>query len=398
MIRRTFLIVLLMMGVGSLALLTLGDTLIRRIFYKIESLFKQPVEILPESEREEIELPSKGYFISVETALNSRCTSDYDENPKKFHWGMFDRTKKLSDTKIIEIIDLAKIPQFTDHRINIQVEYNRLSFLVDNQISGIQRDWMMVESGMQQQAVGLICAALGIGMVFNGLGDDGSVISSTDLATVDIKLDAMKPTYNGSYWTSSSPNGLVSSRRGNLPDPVRDGNKPLISSLKGLMLKNDQGKEANDKSVSQLLWAARGRTSHYYKSRPWGMTIPVSRGDQEITSVYLLSRDIVFRYVNWHRMRPSHSIENLGEIVQNFEKIISKFFDFSNSTYIILDKNENSGRAFWEIGYQLLNLLLQAQALNLVYEAILLNKKQKEVFQSVGIKDPVAAFVLNLKS
>lgn len=387
-----------MLGIGSMWLLTLGDSLIRRIFYKIESIFKQPVDIPPESEREEFELPIEGIQISVEKALNSRCTSDYNENPKKFHWGMFDKTKKLSDAQIKKIIDLSKIPRLTEHRIAIQAEQNILSFIVDNQISGIQRDWIMIESGMQQQAVDLVCAALGVGMVFKGIGDDGKVISTTDLATVNIKLDAIKPTYNGSYWSSSAPSGIKPFSKGNLPDPRRDGNKSLISSLEGLKLQSKSGEELSEESLSQILWAARGRTPHYYKSRPWGMTIPVSRGDQEITSVYFLTRKTILQYVNWHRMRPTNSLKKLSNISQDSQKILSTHFDLSKSNYIILGKNENSGRAFWEIGYQLLNLLLQAQALNLVYEAILLDKKQKEVMQSVGLKDPVAGFVLNRKS
>ena len=83
-------------GLGSMAIFSTESWFIRRLYYKIEGLFKSPVKVPPDSEREKVELPSEGHAISVEMALNSRCTSDYDENPKRFHWGMFDTTKKLS--------------------------------------------------------------------------------------------------------------------------------------------------------------------------------------------------------------------------------------------------------------------------------------------------------------
>jgi hypothetical protein len=89
---------------------------------------------------------------------------------------MFDTTKKLSDAQIEKIIHLARIPRFTDKRVEIQSDRNMLTFVIENHASGLLRDWMMVESGMQQQAIGLVCAALGAGMVFRSLGADGTSI------------------------------------------------------------------------------------------------------------------------------------------------------------------------------------------------------------------------------
>ena len=37
---------------------------------------------------------------------------------------------------------------------------------------------------------------------------------------------------------------------------------------------------ADKTKISQLLWAARGRTPHYVKSHPWGLTIPTWGGVQ----------------------------------------------------------------------------------------------------------------------
>ena len=399
MIRRTFLTFIAMLGIlglGSMAIFSTESWFIRRLYYKIEGLFKSPVKLSPDSEREKVELPSEGHAISVEMALNSRCTSDYDENPKRFHWGMFDTTKKLSDAQIEKIIHLARIPRFTDQRVEIKSERNMLTLVIENHASGLPRDWMMVESGMQQQAIGLVCAALGAGMVFKGLGDDGTPISDKDYATINVRLDPMKPTYDGSFWTTSPPAGVKPWLRGNLPDPVRDGDKPLISALERLKIENRNGGKSTDESVSQLLWAARGRTPHFYKSRPWGMTIPVSRGDQHISSVYLISDHKLYRYLNWNKDRPTHSLEVLGEIDIDFYNELIKVFP-SHKCFIVLGKNEPFARALWEVGYQLLNLLLQAKALDVVYQAILFDEAQRKTFGSVGLKHPVAAVALRRK-
>jgi len=46
------------------------------------------------------------------------------------------------------------------------------------------------------------------------------------------------------------------------------------------------------------------------------------------------------------------------------------------------------------VGYQLLNILLQAHALDMSYEAVLLDEGQKTVLRTTGIKDPVAIVAL----
>ena len=376
-----------------MAVLALKPWFIRKIIYRIEDLFKAPRELPPDSERAVVQLPPQGETISVEMALNSRCNSDYDENPKKFHWGMFDRTNKLSDEQIKTITGLARIPRFTDGRIEVQSERNMLTFVIDHHASGLLRDWMMVESGMQQQAIGLVCAALGVGMVFRGLGYAGTTISNKDYATVKVKLDPMKPTYDGSFWSSLPPAGKRAWRRGNLPDLVRDGDKPLISALGGLKIENRRGRTSTDESVSQLLWAARGRTPHFYKSRPWGMTIPTAEGKQDISSVYLISDHKLCGYVNWHKNSPTHSLEVLGEIDIDLHSELIKLFP-SNNCFIVLGKNKNFAAALWEVGYQLLNLLLQAHSLDLRYRAARLDETQKTLVRSIGVNNPIALFAI----
>ena len=372
-----------------MAIFTIETSFMKRIFSKIKRLFKSPVKLPPDSERGQIELSREGYSIPVEMALNSRCTSDYNGNREKFHWGMFDPTKKLSNAQIEKIIQLAKIPRFTDRRVEIQFDGNMLTFVTDSHASGLLREWLMVEGGMQQQAVGLVCSALGVGMVFRGLGKHGAAVSDTDYATTRIKLDAMKPTYDGSFWSSLPPAGRKSWLKGNLPDPARHGNKPLISALTRLKIENENSRKTTDESISQLLWAARGRTPHFYKSRPWGMTIPTSRGEQNISSVYLMSDYKLSKYSNWHADRPTHSLKLLGQIgVDSYKNLMKQFPSYN--CFIVLGRNEHTVRALCEVGYQLLNLLLQAYALGIFYKAVLLDEGHKEVIQNMGVKAPVA--------
>jgi hypothetical protein len=376
-----------------MAIFPIDSWFIRKVYYKIEDLFNPPVRLLPDSEREKTILPNDGYAVSVETALNSRCNSDYDGNPKKFHWGMFDQSKKMLDEQILKIINLARVARFTEEKVEIRNQKNILSFVIDGQKQGLIRERMMVESGMQQQAVGLVCAALGIGLVFIDSGRDGRRISDTDHENIKIKLDAMKPSYNESYWTSSPPDGNKSWRSDNLPEPLRNGEKPLLSVLRELKTENSNGKIATKQAISQLLWAARGRTPHLYKSRPWGVTIPTWAGEQNITSVYLILEGKLSRYINWRWNGWAHSIELLKEVGEELGTQLLNWLPPYNCL-IVLAKNEHFGRAYWEIGYQTLNLMLQAKSLNLSYKAILLDEKQKDFFHKIGIKDSVASLFI----
>ena len=283
--RRDFLKRTGKVGIYFMVFPLFGCSKMKIIFRKIKNRFKPPVKLPSDSERILAVLPSGGETISLEIALNSRCSSDYDEDPATFHWGMFNKTTKLSDDHIKRVVDLANICRLTNQCREIQTMGNVLTFIIDNTIPGIQKDWLMVESGMQQQAVALICAALGVGMAFRNLGIDGAEISQNDYASIKIKLDAMKPSYEGSYWSRLEPAKESSWIKGNLQDPVRDGKLSLLDAISGLRIQNLSGKKTTVHSISQLLWAARGRTPHLYKSRPWGMTIPTWAGEQRISSI-----------------------------------------------------------------------------------------------------------------
>jgi hypothetical protein len=330
-------------------------------------------------------------------ALNSRCTSDYDGNPRNFHWGMFDKTKKLTEEQIGKLISYIEIPRFTTHRLEIKIKNNILTFLTENQVTGVQREWLMIESGMQQQATGLVCAALGVGMVFSNMGPDGRNLSKTIHANIKIKLDAMKPSYGKSFWSSSPPAERKPWLQGNLPNPKRIGKTPLILALSELKAQKRNSQLATDFEISQLLWAARGRTPHMYKSTEWGMTIPTWAGEQHNTEIYVFIKQNIYRYINWYKNQPSQRLEFVKEISGSVYGDIYSQLTPANC-FILLKKNELQTRASWEIGYQLLNMILQAHVLDVSYKAILLNESQMNMFQKIGLSNTASIMALYFAS
>lgn len=388
MIRRHFLKYAVLAGLGLMAMTAFHLSYVRKAFYRIQSLFAPGPEAKPEGERAETALPPEGPMISVETALNSRCTSDGDNNPMNFHWGMFDFEKKLSPSQIERIIQYSVTPRFTSSTVQIRKEANLLTFVVDNRASGLMREWVMIESGMQQQAVGLVCSALGVGHVFANLGRDGTPVSEAELGTVKIKVDPMKPGYGDSCWTSAPPEGSAEGRNV-LPAPVRKGAMTLLHALRELKTEEAGGGRATLAHLGQLLWAARGRTPHYYKSSPWGMTIPTWGGEQSISNVSVIFNNALSTYINWRGGTWDHALDTPRGVSQDAMKTLLRGFDPFDG-FVLLGRNETSGRALWEIGYQLLNIMLQAKSLGLKCRAVLLDDRQRNIFVHAGIKDPIA--------
>lgn len=390
LIKRRYLLKCLgALGLGAMFFLAGRLAYGVEVINRIRARLMKPVEIPPDHERTVTKLPPEGPDIPVEITLNSRCTSDYNDAPEMFHWGMFNKDEKLSPSQIQRIHGYINIPRLTEHRTEVRVNGNELTFLVDRAVSGFQRDMLLIESGMQQQAACLICAALGVGMVFKSFGKDGRDLSETDHATVRIKLDAMKPSYNGLYWTALPPNGIRPWLKGNLPAPDRTGKQPLIKTLSGLMPQNDGSKQVTESLVGQLLWAARGRTPHLYKSRAWGMTIPTSHGAQDNTKIYYWSEEELSTYINWSEKRPTHSLEMMNGIKPLWWEVYQDLIS-SKSRCIIITKNINSEKGCWEVGYQLLNILIQAKALDINYQLKALDKEKRYM----GNEIPVVAICL----
>ncbi len=367
-------------------------SIVKRIYEKLTGKGGPSVQMPSDSERKLYEIPRQGYKISVETALNSRCNSDYDSNPKTSHWGMFEKSLTLSDDQVKTFLNHIRIPRFTNQRLEVRNDGNVLTFIVDRQLSGIQKQWAMIESGMQQQATGLISAAFGIGMVFRGVGRNGRTISNVDYAATKIKIGAMRPAYNGRIWSCSSPEGNQQRIKGNLPEPGRDGNNSLIEALTELKTRSTNAKPASHAMLSQLLWAARGRTPHWCPANRWGLTIPTWKAEQNITRVCVLTNSEMHSYQNWHQSKPMHSIKFERRVDRSIQKELQNHLGQSTNCFIMLTQNESHDRAAWEVGYQLLNLLLQARVLNLSYKAILPDEGQKKLFEKHHLNALAAIF------
>ena len=383
--------------IGIIGLISIGfnwliiKEIIQRIFVNIAPKNQLP----PENERNEYHFVAEGDNISVETILNSRCTSDYDGHPKIFHWGLFDRNSKLTKEQISTVTKLSQIPRLTQHRMEITINGNMLTYSFDNHIRGIERDWLMIESGMQQQATGLVCCALGVGMVFRNLGKNGSELNKENFATVRIKVEPMLPTYDGSYWNDKKPFGRKPWLTGNLPDPDRGGRVPLLKTIAEVNAVNYTDKKASKESLGQLLWAARGRTPHYYKSKPWGMTIPTWGGEEVISEIYVIYKLILYKYINWHseKDRPTHSIKAIYKLNRKENKHLAIALN-KYDNLIIFATSDEFARAHWEIGYQLLNIILQAKVLNIYYDIKLFNKKRRTELHKIGIKNALVGLAI----
>ncbi len=284
------------------------------------------------------------------------------------------------------------IPRLTRYKTGIAAAGNTLTFTTESPAGGLARDHMMIESGMQQQAVSLLCAACGIGMNFRSCGNDGTLEKENVLLATRIVIGPMLPSYDGVFWSDAQPGKVRPWRSGNLPDPRRKGGKPLIGVLSGLSL-SGEGSEADRTALGQLLWACRGRTPHYYKSEPWGMTIPVSHGEQEISKLKVADAEGVHAYVNMSGKLPTHSLlSERRENVVASEAFTSLFGP--GAQLLVLAGNDSFERALWEVGYCLLNLLVQAKSLEVKYRTVLFNDEQIRFLESKGITRPVAGLLL----
>jgi hypothetical protein len=194
----------------------------------------------------------------------------------------------------------------------------------------------------------------------------------------------------------------------NLNEPCRDGDIECIMQLSKLTTFSKSGPSATQKDVSQLLWAARGRTSHCIRIHRWkfmwGLTIPTWGGVQNFTSVYLVMGGKLYVYVNWTkefslmnrlfrekfgwtRGNPTHEIRFCRNVDIN-----SQMYGYEKA--IVLCQNENSGRALWEVGYMLENMFLQAKSLGISYESKIFSEDEISQLRKMGVANAVAALFI----
>jgi hypothetical protein len=266
-----------------------------------------------------------------------------------------------------------------------------LRFLVETAPGNIEGDWRMVESGLQQQAVCLVCAAMGVGMKFQNMGKDGKQLGDGKIVTIQMKIDAMKSSYAGSFWTAQSPGDPW--LKGNLPEPERKGNRSLLQALAGLKTEHSGNAAVSEKSLGQVLWAARGRTPHLYKSRHWGMTIPSWEGEQDYSGLFLLRSGSLYQYVNQSKGKPTHALEPVQVLQPDRYREVERTFHAPGGL-LVFARRERFAMAFWQVGYMFLNALLQASTLDLSYKGLLLDETQKTLLESAGIIMPTVALAL----
>ena len=349
-------------------------------------------------------------IISVEKVLNSRCSCDFGDNPKKDHWGIFIKEKYPSQRVLELILRCCNVPQFCDGKLLLWFENEYLFLGFEKTNDPFKTRLLHIESGMQQEAVYLACTALGLGTCIHNLGINGTEYRDK-IATARHLILEKTNSYDTGKYSTAPPSPEKPFKKGkNLSEPKRDGNVECLPELKQLNLFKKTGTQADETEISQLLWAAKGRTPHYIKSHPWGLTIPTWGGGQNYTSVYLVKENKLFRYINWTtgffplswRMRakimdiipcapaignPTHDIKFLKNVS------ISSQLDGANSA-IILTRNEKTNRALWEVGYMLENMSLQAKSLKISYRSNIFNYNEIKQMAKAGVSEAVAAVLL----
>jgi len=336
-------------------------------------------------------------IVSIEKVLNSRCSCDFDGNPKQNHWGTFIKDKHPPQRILERVLRCCKkTPQFSNEKLSLWFEDEHLFLGFEKTNDPFKTRLLHIESGMQQEAVYLACTALGLGTCIHNLGINGTE-HADKMATARHLILEKANSYETGKFSTAPPGPEKPFKKGkNLNEPKRDSNIECLPQLEQLTLFKNTGTQANETDISQLLWAAKGRTPHYIKSHPWGLTIPTWGGGQDYTSVYLVKENKLFRYINWTTRffpgwwkigNPTHDTKFLKNLN------ISSQLDGANAG-IILSRNEQTNRALWEVGYMLENMFLQAKSLGISYKSKVFTKEEIGKLKRNGISEAVAALLL----
>ncbi|MDH5266439.1 MAG: hypothetical protein OEW62_02030 [Candidatus Bathyarchaeota archaeon] len=346
-------------------------------------------------------------IVSIEKVLNSRCSCDFDGNPKQNHWGNFIKNKHPPQRIIKRVLRCCRVLQFSDGKLSIWFENEHLFLGFEKTNDLFETRLLHIESGMQQEAVYLACTALGLGTCIHNLGINGTEYKNK-MATAKHLILEKADSYEAGKFSTAPPSPEKPFKKGkNLSEPERDGNVECLPELEELTLFRDTGTQADETDISQLLWAAKGRTPHYIKSHPWGLTIPTWGGGQNYTNVYLVKKNKLFRYINWTTRflgaharyaryarylswkigYPTHDIKPLRNVN------ISDHLDGADIA-IILSRNEKTNRALWEVGYMLENMFLQTKSLGISYKSKVFTKEEIGKLERNGISEAVAVLLL----
>jgi hypothetical protein len=343
--------------------------------------------------------------ISIEKVLNSRCSSDF--GPNRGHHGSF-LDKKPAEETLAQILRCLEVPRFSSGKLLHWFKDGNILLGFENSEDAYTQRVLHVESGMQQEAVYLACAAEGVGTCIHNQGVDGTRNSDKTTTAMHLVMEMTDPYETGKFTTNAPGPQKPFVLGKNLTEPVRDGDVECLPEMPKLTTANKSGPYATEKDLSQLLWATRGRTPHCVNTNVWklmwGMTVPTWGGVQGYTSVYLIKDGKLHLYVNWTksfslinrafrqelgwtRGNPTHDIElvrnvNLGSKMNGHERAI------------VLCQNENTGRTLWEAGYMLENMLLEARGLGISYESKIFSAEETSELNKLGIANAVAAVLI----
>lgn len=341
---------------------------------------------------------------SVEQVLNSRCSCDFDGDPKRNHWGVFVKDKRPSRRVIEHVLQCCKrTPKFSRGKLSFWFGDNCLFLGFEKTNDPFEARLFHIESGMQHEAVYLACTTLGVGTCIRNLGINGTTYGNK-IATARHLILENADSYNEGKFTTETPGPEKSFRKSkNLTLPRRKGDTECLPALKRLTITKDDGAYADETDISQMLWAAKGRTPHYIKSHPWGLTIPTWGGRQNNTSIYLIKEHKLFRYINWTMFRyinlttkffpwwiagnPTHDVKFVRNLNTSFQ------LDHAN-VGIMICRNEKANRSLWEAGYILENMLLQAKSLGISYKSKVFSRDEVRKLERNGISEAVAAILL----
>jgi len=344
--------------------------------------------------------------VSIEKVLNSRCSSSLETGSKKRHWGTL-TSQRSPENVINQILRCCDIPRFSNGKLLHWIQDGDLYLGFEKSKNHHEERLLHVESGMQQEAVYLACAALGVGTCIKNQGINGTGYEDKIATSRPLVMEMGDPYESGKFTTKASRPEKPFKRGKNLREPARDGDVECLPQLEHIASFRKSGSSATETDISQLLWAAKGRTPHYIRLHVWnamyGLTIPTWTGGQNHTSVYLMKDKRLFCYVNWTKnlfwisrivLRtgltlgdPTHDIR----FVRNVK--IQAEIDVPGRA-IILCQNEKTGRALWEVGYMLENMLLQAKSLGISFTSKILKQDDIKRLESNIISNAVAALFL----
>ena len=346
-------------------------------------------------------------MVSVEKVLNSRCSSDSNVGPKKSHWGTF-LDRRPPEKTINHVLGCCDIPRFSSGKLLRWFKNGDLFLGFEKPNDPYTERLLHIESGMQQEAVYLACAAQEIGTCIYDQGINGTECGEKIVTARHLIMEMADPYESGKFTTKAPGPEKPFVPGKNLCKPMRDGDVECMPLLESPASSNKSGPSATEKNISQLLWAARGRTPHCVCIRKWklmwGLTIPTAGGVQNFTTVYLMKDDKLFLYVNWTkkfsllnrifrqelrwtRGSPTHDLYFMRGVD------IASQLEGGNAA-IILCTNEDTGRSLWEVGYMLENVFLQAKSLGISYESKLFNDEEASQLTEQGVRNAVAAVLL----